>query len=80
MLTIRTDGRCKAALALIWLAFSAAGCDRTDMPAASPGGPTVSRTQATRPTGASDVPSAESESADAEGTPGTTRSRPMRLG
>jgi peptide-methionine (R)-S-oxide reductase len=61
MLTIRMDGRCKAGLVLIWLASTAAGCDRTDMPAASPGG----RTQADRPAGASNMPSAEFESADA---------------
>jgi peptide-methionine (R)-S-oxide reductase len=66
MLTNRMDGRCKAALALIWLTFTAAGCDRTDTPAASPGGRTASRTQADRPTGDSDMPSAESESADAK--------------
>ena len=66
MLTIRMDGRCNAALALIWLACAAAGCDRTDMPAASSGGRSASRTQAGRPTGASDMPSAESESGDAK--------------
>ena len=66
MLTIGMNGRCKAALALIWLAFTAAGCDGTGMPAANTGGRTASRTQADRPTGDSDMPSAEAESADAK--------------
>src|SRR5262249_33539184 len=66
MLTVRIDGHCKVALALIWLAVTAAGCDGTGMPAASSGGRTASRTQADRPTGDSDMPSAESEGADAK--------------
>jgi peptide-methionine (R)-S-oxide reductase len=66
MLTIRWKDRCKAALALIGLAFTATGCDGTGMPAAGPGGRTSGRTQADRPAGDSDMPPAESETADAK--------------
>jgi peptide-methionine (R)-S-oxide reductase len=72
MSTVRMDGRCRAALALIWIAFSAAGCDGTGTPAPSAGDRTASRAQADRPAGDSNMPSAESESAREE-DPGYNR-------
>lgn len=66
MLNIRRNSRCKAALALIWLAFTAAGCEGTGMPVASPDGRTSSRTLGDSPVGDSNMPAAESGNADAK--------------
>lgn len=68
---MRTDGgegRCRIALILVWFGIAVAGCGSTGELASRPEGQAASRTQANRPTGGTDMSSAELNNPDATGS------------